>query len=92
MAAEDWVPILIGNVAISQIYIRPEDQRYSNWDELVAYAKDSPRLKVASVGTPLDLEGLSIAGLERAFGVQFQQVPYDRAAERNASLMVGQMN
>lgn len=87
--AEDWVPIIVANQAISQIYIRPNDPRYSNWDELVAYARKTPGLKVATVGTPLDMEGLSLASLERGFGVQFEQAPYDVAPERYASLVEG---
>lgn len=88
--AEDWIPILTGNLAITQIYIRADEKRYGNWDELVAYAKARPGLKIATIGTPLDLEGLSIAGLERGFGIRFQQVPFGKSPERNASLMGGE--
>jgi branched-chain amino acid transport system substrate-binding protein len=88
--AADWIPILIGNIAITQIYIRADETRYSNWDELAAYAKGHPELKVATVGSPLYLEGLYTAGLEQAFGIQFEQVSYERSAERYASLVGGQ--
>jgi tripartite-type tricarboxylate transporter receptor subunit TctC len=88
--AEDLIPILIGNVAITQIYIRTDEQRYSNWDELVAYAQEHPGLKVATIGTPLDMENLCLSQLESAFGVQFQQVPYEKSQDRYASLVAGQ--
>ena len=88
--ATDWFPILIGNIAITQIYIRTDETRYSNWDELVAYAKATPELKVATVGSPMGLEGLYIAGLEQAFDIQFENVSYERSAERYASLVGGQ--
>lgn len=88
--AEDEVPILIGNVAISQIYIRADEPRYSDWDELVAYASEHATLKVATIGDPFNLENLSLASLEQAFGVVFQQVPYDLSPERYASLVEGQ--
>ena len=87
--AEDWVPLLIGNVSISQIYIRPDDQRYSSWDDLVAYAKEQPGLKIATVGTPLSMEGLIISSLEESFGVQFERAPYDHSKERYAALLGG---
>ena len=87
--ATDWIPILTGNIAITQIYIRADESRYSNWDELVAYAKANPELKIATVGSPLYLEGLYISGLEQAFGMGFQQVSYERSAERYASLVGG---
>jgi len=87
--SQDWIPILIGNLAISQIYIRTDNQRYSDWDELLAYAKDHGELRVATVGTLLDMEGRLIRNLERTFGVRFQQVSYERAPERYASLLEG---
>jgi len=88
--AEDEVPILIGNVAISQIYIRTDESRYSDWDELVAYASEHATLKVATLGDPFNLENLSLASLEQTFGVMFQQVPHDLSPERYASLFEGQ--
>jgi branched-chain amino acid transport system substrate-binding protein len=87
---EDFVPLLIGNLAVTQIYVRPDDPRYSTWDELIAYAREHPGLKVATIGTPLDLEGLALAGLERTFEVDFESVPYERSPERNASLLSGE--
>ena len=87
---EDFVPLLVGNLAVTQIYIRPNDQRFSTWDELVAYAREHPGLRVATIGTPLELEGLALAGLERSFGVDFAYVPYERSPERNASLLSGE--
>ena len=88
--SKDWVTILIANLSISQIYILTDDQRYSNWDELLAYAKEHSGLKVATVGSSLDLEGLSISSLERSFGIKLQQVSYGKAPERYASLLGGQ--
>ena len=88
--AEDQVPILIGNVAISQIYIRADESRYADWDGLVAYASEHPTLKVATIEDPFNLENLSLASLEQGFGVVFQQVPYDLSPERYASLVEGQ--
>ncbi|MFC1904455.1 penicillin-binding protein activator [Chloroflexota bacterium] len=87
---EDMVPLLIGNLAVSQIYIRADDGRYSNWDKLVTYAREHPGLKVAMVGTPLDMEGLLITNLEQAFNLQFEQRAYEKSSERYAAFMSGQ--
>ncbi len=87
--SKDWITILIGNLSISQIYILTDDQRYSNWDELLAYAKEHSGLKIAMVGSSLDLEGLSISSLERSFGIKLKQVSYENAPERYASLLSG---
>ncbi len=88
--AEDWIPILIGNIAVTQIYIHSGDPRFSTWDELVAYAKEHPGLKLATLSDPLSLEGLSAANLEEAFGVSFVSVPIDSAPQRNASFLSGE--
>ncbi len=87
--AEDLIPIIIGNIAITQIYIRADEQRYSSWNELVAYAQEHPGLKVATIGTPLDMENLCLSQLESAFGVQFEQVSYEKSQDRYASLVGG---
>lgn len=88
--AEDWAPILIGNLAITQIYIRSDDPRYSTWDELTAYAREHTGLKLATIADPLSLEGLSATSLEQAFGIIFEPVPFESAPQRNASFLTGE--
>jgi tripartite-type tricarboxylate transporter receptor subunit TctC len=88
--AEDWIPILIGEIAVSQLYIRSNEDRFSNWDEFVAYARAHPGLKVALLGSPLDLEALMIANLQQAFGIRLQPVAFDIGSQRYGSLTGGQ--
>ncbi len=88
--AEDWVPIFIGNMAITQIYVRSDDPRYSTWDELVTYAQKNPELKLANIADTFSLEGLSTMNLEKAFDVSFESVPFDSAPQRNASFLNGE--
>ena len=87
--AEDLVPLLVGNVAVSQIYIAPDDERYSSWDEVVTYAKENPGLRVPSAGTPLDLEGVSIVSLEQAFDVDLERVFIAETEERFTAPVTG---
>ena len=85
--AEDLVPLLVGNVVVSQIYIAANEERFSSWDEVVEYGKDKPALTVASAGSPLDLEGLSIQGLEDDFGIDLERVFIsDSQARFNAAI------
>lgn len=72
--AEDLVPLLVGNVVVSQIYMAANEERFSSWNEAVAYGKDNQGLTVASAGSPMDLEGLSIQGLEDDFGLDLERV------------------
>lgn len=39
---KDYVPIAIGMIVYSQIYIRPNDPRFHDWESFVAYAKANP--------------------------------------------------
>jgi putative tricarboxylic transport membrane protein len=80
--AEDLVPLLVGNMVTSEIYIAPDDPRFQTWDDVVNYARSNPGLKVASAGTPLDLEGLSILGLEDAFNVDLERQIIQDANDR----------
>jgi len=87
--AEDLVPLLVGNIAVSQIYIAPDDGRFSTWAEVTAYAKENPGLKVASVGAPLDLEDLSIRSLEQAFAVDLERVIIEDPDDRFTAPVTG---
>ena len=87
--AEDLVPLLVGNIAVSQIYIAPDDGRFTTWDEVVAYAKENPNLTVASVGAPLDLEDLGIMSLEQTFAVDLERVIIEDAEERFTAAVTG---
>ena len=87
--AEDLVPLLVGNLAVSQIYIAPDDGRFTTWGQVVAYAKENPDLTVASVGAPLDLEDLSIMSLEQTFAVDLERVIIEDAEERFTAPVTG---
>jgi tripartite-type tricarboxylate transporter receptor subunit TctC len=87
--AEDVVPLLVGNIAVSQIYIDPDDDRFTTWDEVLTYAEQNSGLTVASEGVPLDLEDLSIRGLERAFALDLERVIIQDADERFTAPLTG---
>ena len=40
--AKDWIPICIAQITFSQIYIRPDETRYTDWESLVAYIDEHP--------------------------------------------------
>ena len=60
--ATDITPLIVGNIVVSQMYIAPDDPRYSSWDEVVAYARRNPSLRVASAGAPRDPGGVERRG------------------------------
>lgn len=87
--AEDMMPLLVGNLAVSQMFIAAGDERFATWDEVVAYAQANPGLTVASVGAPLDLEDMSIRHLEQTFAVDFERVMIEDAEARFTAPVTG---
>lgn len=91
--AVDWDPVCITQLTFSQIYVRPDETRFTDWASFVDYAKAHPgEIKVANVGNPTAMEGLSMRALEEEFGFSTQLVAYDKAAERYASLIGGMVD
>ena len=84
---EDLIPLLVGNVVISQIYIAADDPRFSTWEEIVAYGQEHPGMTVASAG--VSREGISIRDLEDAFGVDLERVIVDNASDRFSAPVTG---
>ncbi len=86
---EDLTPLLVGSIAVSQIYIAADDERFNSWDEVVAYAQENPGLTVSSGGTPLDLEDISIMNLGQAFDIVLERVILNDAQERFTAPLTG---
>ena len=40
--ASDWTPLCTTQITFSQIYVRPDDDRFGSWSDVVAYAKANP--------------------------------------------------
>ena len=55
--SEDWYPACIAQIAFSQIYVRPDDKRFPDWDAFVKYAKENPgKIKLANVANVGSME------------------------------------
>ncbi|MFQ5882132.1 MAG: tripartite tricarboxylate transporter substrate binding protein [Candidatus Methylomirabilales bacterium] len=86
--AKDWVPLVIAQITFSQIYVRPDDARFKDWESFVSYAKANPRkVTIANVGAVGSMERVTMLQLEKAFGFKTTQVSFDKPAERYASLI-----
>jgi putative tricarboxylic transport membrane protein len=80
--ADALLPLMVGNIAVSEIYISANDARFSTWDDVVVYARANPGLTISSAGVPLDLEGLSIRALDDAFDVGFERRIIESSVDR----------
>ena len=85
---KDYLPIAIGMVVYSQIYIRPDDKRFHDWDSFVAYAKAHPgQVTLANIAQRGNMEEVQGVQLEKAAGIKFNQISFDKPSERYSALV-----
>ena len=91
--ATAWTPLCMAQITFSQVYIRPDDERYSDWDSFAAYAKANPgKVKVANVGNLGSMERVNMLKIEQAVGFETSQIAFDKPAERYAALIGGHVD
>ncbi|WP_224404849.1 tripartite tricarboxylate transporter substrate binding protein [Afifella sp. IM 167] len=91
--AEDWSPICMTQITFNQIYIRSDDDRFSDWKSFVAYAEAHPgEVTVANLGKVQSMERITMAQLEESTGLKFKQIPFDKPAERYGALIGGHVD
>lgn len=91
--AEDWFPLCIAQITFSQIYVRPKDERFSNWEAFLNYAKANPgKITVANVAHKGSMERVTMYQLEKALGFKVSQVSFDKPAERYGALVGGHVD
>lgn len=91
--AEDWIPICIAQITFSQIYIRPDETRYTDWESLVAYIDAHPdELSIGILGKVGSMELVTMQQISDALGLKVRQVNYDKPAETYGSLIGGHVD
>lgn len=91
--AKDWWPLAIAQITFNQLYIRPDDNRFSNFQEFAAYAKDHPgELTVANVGNKGSMERVNMLLLQRELGFETKQIAFDKPSKRYAAVIGGQID
>jgi len=90
---KDWQPLGIAQLTFSQLYVRSDETRFSNWQELVGYAQENPgQVTLANVGAATTMEGVNLQLLEESAGIDFRVVAFDKPSERYASLVGGHVD
>lgn len=91
--ATDWEPICMAQITFSQIYIRPDDERFSDWPSFLEYARNNPgAVTVANVGNIGSMERINMLKLEEALDFKTNQIAFDKPSERYAALIGGQVD
>lgn len=87
---KDLEPICIVQATFGQIYIRPDEARFKDWESFLAYAKAHPgELSMANSGSSTAMEAVQTAALEKAAGIKTKQIGFDKPAERYGALIGG---
>lgn len=91
--AVDWFPLCIAQITFSQIYVRPKDARFPNWDAVLKLAKEKPdKLTIANVAHAGSMERVTMYLLEKALGFKVTQVSFDKPVERYGALVGGHVD
>ncbi|MEM7196905.1 MAG: tripartite tricarboxylate transporter substrate-binding protein [Pseudomonadota bacterium] len=90
---EDWIPLMTGQVTFSQIFIRSNETRFTDWDSFIAYARDAGgKATIANVSREGSMERLNMHFITEHYGVQVQQISFDKGGPRYAALKGGQVD
>lgn len=91
--ARDWIPLAMVQITFSQLYVRGNDPRFSDWDSFLAYAQDNPNeLVIANVSYDGSMERVNMQRLEQALGFKVRQVSFDKPKERYEALLYGRVD
>ncbi|MEB8385629.1 tripartite tricarboxylate transporter substrate binding protein [Rhodobacteraceae bacterium KMM 6894] len=91
--AEDWVPLCITQITFSQIYIRPDEERYTDWDSFKAYVQAHPgEVTMGLLGKVGSMELVTMRQLSAELDLDLRQVTFDKPAETYGSLIGSQVD
>ena len=91
--AEDLIPLVISQVTFSQIYIRTNETRYSDWNSFVEWVKaQDGKATIANVSKEGSMERVTMKFITDATGMKIQQISFDKGAPRYGALLGGQVD
>ena len=91
--ASDWIPLCMTQITFSQIYMRADEDRFSDWASLAEHAMANPgEVSMANVGKVGSMELVVTEQLESALGLDFNLIAFDKPAERYAALIGGHVD
>ncbi len=91
--AEDLIPLVTSQITFSQVYIRADETRYTDWDSFVKWVKaQNGKATIANVSKEGSMERVSMKYITDATGMQIQQISFDKGAPRYGALAGGQVD
>ena len=89
----DLIPLVISQITFSQIYIRTNEDRFSDWASYVEYVKSQGgKSTIANVAGEGSMERINMNRIADHFGMKAQQISFDKGGPRYAALKGGQVD
>ncbi len=91
--AEDLIPLVVSQVTFSQIYIRTNETRFSDWPTFVEWVKaQDGKATIANVSKEGSMERVTMRFITDAADMSIQQISFDKGAPRYGALLGGQVD
>ena len=91
--AVDLIPLVISQVTFSQVYIRSNETRFTDWPSFVAWVQaQDGKATIANVSKEGSMERVIMKFITEASDMQIQQISFDKGAPRYGALLGGQVD
>ncbi|MGI9407418.1 MAG: tripartite tricarboxylate transporter substrate-binding protein, partial [Hyphomicrobiaceae bacterium] len=91
--AEALIPLVTSQVTFSQVYIRKDETRFTDWKSFVKWVKaQGGKASMANVSKEGSMERVSMKFITDATGMDIQQISFDKGAPRYGALLGGQVD
>ena len=91
--ASDLIPLVTSQITFSQIYIRTNEDRFTDWNSFVKWVKaQDGKATIANVSKEGSMERVTMKFITDATGMKIQQISFDKGAPRYGALAGGQVD
>lgn len=91
--ADALIPLVTSQITFSQIYIRTNEDRYTDWASFVEWVKaQDGKATIANVSKEGSMERVTMKFITDATGMEIQQISFDKGAPRYGALAGGQVD
>lgn len=91
--ATDLIPLVTSQITFSQVYIRTNEDRFTDWNSFVEWVKaQDGKATIANVSKEGSMERVTMKFITDATGMKIQQISFDKGAPRYGALAGGQVD
>jgi len=85
--------LVVSQVTFSQVYIRSNETRFTDWPSFVEWVKaQDGKATIANVSKEGSMERVTMGFITDATGMSIQQISFDKGAPRYGALLGGQVD